>query len=65
MEAPGDEAAALVAEIDLGQRDDWLTLFPFFATRKPDTYGALTDPKVNPRLPNRSAEDGGIPGIKQ
>lgn len=65
VEAPRDEAAALVAEIDLGQRDDWLTLFPFFATRRPDTYGVLTDAKVNPRLPNGSAEDGGIPGIAQ
>ena len=64
-EAPRDEAAALVAEIDLGQRDDWLTLFPFFATRRPDTYGALTDDKVNPRQPNGDAQDGGIPGIKQ
>jgi N-carbamoylputrescine amidase len=54
-----------VAEIDLGQREDWLTLFPFFATRRPDTYSALTDDKVNPRQPNGDAQDGGIPGIKQ
>lgn len=65
VEAPRDEAVALVAEIDLGQRDDWLTLFPFFATRRPDTYGALTHNKVNPRQPNGDAQDGGIPGIKQ
>ena len=63
-EAPRDEAAALVAEIDLGQREDWLTLFPFFATRRPDTYGALTAAKVNPRQPDGAAEQGGIPGIK-
>jgi N-carbamoylputrescine amidase len=65
VEAPRDEAAALVAEIDLGQREDWLKLFPFFATRRPDTYGALTAEKVNPRQPNGDAQDGGIPGIQQ
>jgi len=37
----------------------------FFATRRPDTYGALTHNKVNPRQPNGDAQDGGIPGIKQ
>ena len=65
VEAPRDEAVALMAEIDLGQRNDWLTLFPFFATRRPDTYSALTHDKVNPRQPNGGAQDGGIPGIKQ
>ena len=65
VEAPRDEAVALVAEIDLGQRNDWLTLFPFFATRRPDTYSALTHDKVNLRQPNGGAQDGGIPGIKQ
>ena len=62
VEAPRDEAAALVAEIDLGQRDDWLTLFPFFATRRPDTYGALTDARVNPRLPRRKRRGRRDPG---
>ncbi|MBI5028602.1 MAG: hydrolase, partial [Actinobacteria bacterium] len=37
-----DGDAALVASLDLAQRDDWLTLFPFLATRRPDTYGSLT-----------------------
>ena len=63
VEAPRDETVALVAEIDLGQREDWLTLFPFFATRRPDTYSALTESRVNPRKPNGKARDGGIPGI--
>ena len=63
VEAPRDEAVALVAEIDLGQREDWLTLFPFFATRRPDTYSALTESRVNPRKPNGKARDGGIPGV--
>ena len=26
------------------QRDDWLELFPFLATRRPDSYAALTEP---------------------
>jgi len=63
VEAPRDEAAALVAEIDLGLREDWLTLFPFFATRRPDTYGNLTLERTNPRLADGRARDGGIPGI--
>ena len=63
VEAPRDEAVALVAEIDLGQREDWLPLFPFFAPRRPDTYSALTESRVNPRKPNGKARDGGIPGI--
>ncbi|MGV7904405.1 hydrolase, partial [Mycobacterium kansasii] len=29
--------------LDLDQRRDWLTLFPFLATRRPDTYGALVE----------------------
>ena len=64
VEAPRDEAAAMVADIDLGQRDDWLTLFPFFATRRPDTYRELIEARQNPRQPDGRARDGGIPGIK-
>ena len=41
-EAPRDEEAVLVSELDLDQRRDWLTLFPFLQTRRPDTYGALS-----------------------
>jgi len=44
VQAPRDEAAVLVAELDLGQRDDWLELFPFLGTRRPDTYESLTRP---------------------
>lgn len=40
--APRDEEAVLVADLDLDQRRDWLTLFPFLRTRRPDTYGGLT-----------------------
>ena len=34
--------AVLVADLDLDQRRDWLTLFPFLETRRPDAYAALT-----------------------
>ena len=55
----GDEV--LAADIDLDQRRDWLELFPFLATRRPDTYSALTEPVRNPRDEN-GAQDG-IPGV--
>lgn len=42
--APRDESAVLVADLDLEQRRDWLQLFPFLRTRRPDTYGALVEP---------------------
>ncbi len=38
----GDEV--LVADLDLDQRRDWLELFPFLDTRRPDTYEELTKP---------------------
>lgn len=63
VEAPRDQTVVLVADIDLGQRDDWLTLFPFFATRRPDTYTALVDPVKNPRGDDGRGIDGGIPGL--
>ncbi|MFG1994560.1 nitrilase-related carbon-nitrogen hydrolase [Actinoplanes sp. NPDC048988] len=40
-QAPRDSEAVLVADLDLDQRRDWLTLFPFFTTRRPETYGGL------------------------
>ncbi|SNY46892.1 nitrilase-related carbon-nitrogen hydrolase [Paractinoplanes atraurantiacus] len=40
-QAPRDEEAVLIADLDLDQRRDWLTLFPFFQTRRPETYGGL------------------------
>jgi len=45
VEAPRDEPAVLVADLDLDQRRDWLELFPFLTTRRPDTYGSLVDPR--------------------
>ncbi len=43
VQAPRDEAAVLVADLDLDQRRDWLELFPFLSTRRPDAYGSLVD----------------------
>ncbi len=43
VQAPRDEPAVLVADLDLDQREDWLELFPFLRTRRPDTYGSLTE----------------------
>ena len=37
-QAPRDEPAVLVADLDLDQRQDWLELFPFLTTRRPDIY---------------------------
>ena len=41
VQAGRDEDAALVATLELGQRRDWLELFPFLTTRRPDTYDSL------------------------
>jgi len=43
-QAPRDEPAVLVADLDLDQRRDWLELFPFLTTRRPDAYAALVKP---------------------
>lgn len=50
VQAPRDEEAVLVADLDLDQRRDWLELFPFLVTRRPDSYGRLTVP-VDPAHP--------------
>jgi N-carbamoylputrescine amidase len=42
-QAPREEPAVLVADLDLDQRRDWLELFPFLTTRRPDAYSGLTD----------------------
>ena len=44
VQAPRDEPAVLVADLDIDQRRDWLTLFPFLTTRRPDAYEPLTGP---------------------
>jgi len=42
-QAPRNEPAVLVADLDLDQRRDWLELFPFLTTRRPDTYAKLAE----------------------
>ncbi|MEY4410192.1 MAG: hypothetical protein RLZ99_665 [Actinomycetota bacterium] len=59
----GDEV--LVADLDLDQRRDWLELFPFFGTRRPDTYGSLTEGRVNERTEGGKGVNGGIPGLSK
>jgi N-carbamoylputrescine amidase len=44
VQAPRDRPAVLVADLDLDQRRDWLELFPFLETRRPDAYASLTAP---------------------
>lgn len=44
VQAPRDEEVVLVADLDLAQGKDWIDLFPFLATRRPDTYAALAEP---------------------
>jgi N-carbamoylputrescine amidase len=46
VQAPRDEPAVLVADLDLDQRSDWLTLFPFLETRRPDAYGTLLNERA-------------------
>jgi len=43
VQAPRDEPAVLVADLDLDQRQDWLDLFPFLTTRRPDAYARLAE----------------------
>ncbi len=42
-QAPRDRAAVVVADLDLDQRRDWLELFPFLTTRRPDAYRVLVE----------------------
>jgi N-carbamoylputrescine amidase len=43
VQAPREEPALLVADLDLDQRRDWLELFPFLSTRRPDAYARLLE----------------------
>jgi N-carbamoylputrescine amidase len=42
-QAPRDQPAVVVADLDLDQRRDWLELFPFLRTRRPDAYRLLVE----------------------
>jgi N-carbamoylputrescine amidase len=46
VQAPRDEPTVLVADLDLDQRTDWLELFPFLSTRRPDAYASLIEEGV-------------------
>jgi N-carbamoylputrescine amidase len=46
VQAPRDEPAVIVADLDLDQRRDWLELFPFLTTRRPDAYDPLIRPEA-------------------
>ena len=43
VQAPREDPAVLVADLDLDQRRDWLELFPFLTTRRPDAYAKLAE----------------------
>jgi N-carbamoylputrescine amidase len=47
VQAPRDQPAVLVADLDLDQRRDWLELFPFLTTRRPDAYAPLVAPRTS------------------
>jgi N-carbamoylputrescine amidase len=51
VQAPRDEPAVLVADLDLDARRDWLALFPFLSTRRPDTYDSLVKRAVSKTIP--------------
>ena len=42
VQAPRDQPAVLIADLDLDQRRDWLELFPFLEARRPEAYGELS-----------------------
>ena len=65
VQAPREGDYSLVADVDLDQRRDWLDLFPFLATRRPDTYSALTETVANPRAENGDGVNGGIAGVRK
>lgn len=47
VQAPRDQPAVLVADLDLDQRRDWLELFPLLRTRRPEAYGRLVESLQN------------------
>jgi N-carbamoylputrescine amidase len=48
VRAPRNRPAVLVADLDLDQRRDWLDLFPFLTTRRPEMYGLLARGRLDP-----------------
>jgi N-carbamoylputrescine amidase len=43
VQAPRNEPAVIIGDLDIDQRRDWLELFPFLTTRRPDAYRTLVD----------------------
>ena len=43
VQAPREEPAVIIADLDLDQRRDWLELFPLLSTRRPDAYESLAE----------------------
>jgi N-carbamoylputrescine amidase len=56
VEAPRDADAVLVADLDLTARTEWLRLFPFPLTRRPDLYGGLVE-EVDPVRDDHGARE--------
>jgi N-carbamoylputrescine amidase len=48
VQAPREEPAVLIADLDLDMRRDWLELFPFLATRRPEVYSRLSERRHDP-----------------
>ena len=63
VQAAAEGNEVLVADLDLDQRRDWLDLFPFLSTRRPDTYSALVQPVQNRRNDDGTNAGGGIAGV--
>lgn len=59
VRAPRDEPAVLVADLDLSQRNDWLSVFPFLRGRRPDTYTPLLAPSFPASGPENDDPDTG------
>jgi len=58
VQAPRDEPAVMVADLDLDARRDWLDLFPVLSTRRPDVYRPLTDSWTEPSAGRKSQAAG-------
>lgn len=43
VKADSESRSILISDLDLDQRRDWLELFPFFETRRPENYSVLTN----------------------
>ena len=43
VQADSESRSILISDLDLDQRRDWLELFPFFETRRPESYTVLTN----------------------